>query len=348
MQSDHPSPSIEFVSFGGAVLDEIRIGDRVIAQDSLGGAGTHAVLGARFFLPQGSKIAWLLHTGADFPPEVETRLREWGIQLDLRRLPGVRSTRNVLTYHDHALGEKTFEYRTPVISMSPKDAEGTNILSAKGFHFHVHPNVLGQQIRDLLTLREPEHSDRPIIIWEPTRPSCTAANLPACLKLARVVDVLSPNHDELAALYNKTFSRFRKQDFEALANNFVQSGIGHANKGIIVVRAGEHGSLIQSRTLGLMWVPPFYESGGELINPKVIDTTGAGNSFLGGFAVGLLISGDAVIAAHYGSVAASYMVEQRGLPNVRLRDGVEMWNGTRVGERLRGLQTRLCTSTGQT
>ena len=333
---------VAFASFGGAVLDEIRIADLTIAEDSLGGAGTHATLGARLFLPPGESVAWQLQAGEDFPDEVEGRLQQWAVQLSIHRMPGVRSTRNVLTYHDHTLSSKTFRYLTPILSLEPRDIQGVGMLSARAYHFHVHPRLLSHQILHLQHLREPLNKDWPFILWEPTRPSCIAANLEACLEAVKLVDVFSPNHDELAALHDESFTTFHREDLEKLAQRFVDEGIGLFGNGNIVVRAGEHGSLVMSRTLGPTWLPPFYESCGTSINPNVVDTTGVGNSFLGGFAAGYLATGDVVTGAQYGSVAASYMLEQIGLPHVTYGDETaELWNGTNVQERLKEYQRRL-------
>lgn len=336
---------VAFASFGGAVLDEIRIADLTIAEDSLGGAGTHATLGARLFFPPGESVAWQLQAGEDFPAEVEGRLQQWGIQLSIHRMPGVRSTRNVITYHDQTLSSKTFRYLSPIISLEPRDIQGTELISAKAFHFHVHPKLLGHQILDLQSLRDFQNIDLPFILWEPTRPSCISANLEACFEAVKLVDVFSPNHDELAALHDKQFTTFHREDLEKLAQKFVDEGIGHFGNGTIVVRAGEHGSLVLSRTRDPVWLPPFYEPGGTLINPKVVDTTGAGNSFLGGFAAGYLATGDVVTAAQYGSVAASYMLEQVALPQMSYSDETgDLWNGTKVHERLKEYQRRLDSS----
>ena len=325
---------VAFASFGGAVLDEIRIADLTIAEDSLGGAGTHATLGARLFLPPGEGVAWQLQAGEDFPAEVEGRLRQWGIRFSIHRMPGVQSTRNVLTFHDHTLSSKTFRYLTPIISLEPRDIQGAGMLSARAYHFHVHPRLLGHQILDLQHLREPLRNGWPFILWEPTRPSCIAANLEACFEAVKLADVFSPNHDELGALLDKSFTTFHREDFEKLAGKFVDAGIGHFGNGTIVVRAGEYGSLVMSRTLNPVWLPPFYEPCRTSINPKVVDTTGAGNSFLGGFAAGYLATGNVVTAAQYASVSASYMLEQIGLPQVTYSEETgELWNGTKVRPR---------------
>lgn len=63
---------------------------------------------------------------------------------------------------------------------------------------------------------------------------------------------------------------------------------------------------------------PFYESSvaAKPRNSKIVDTTGAGNAFLGGFILGHSETVDFVKAAHNGSVAASFVLEQVGLPKL--------------------------------
>jgi len=45
---------------------------------------------------------------------------------------------------------------------------------------------------------------------------------------------------------------------------------------------------------------------------RVVDTTGAGDSFCGGFMVGLSETGNPVRAAMYGTVSASFAIEGYG------------------------------------
>ena len=49
----------------------------------------------------------------------------------------------------------------------------------------------------------------------------------------------------------------------------------------------------------------------------VVDQVGAGNAYCGGFLVGWLETGDLRLAGKYASVAASFLVEQYGLPRPR-------------------------------
>jgi sugar/nucleoside kinase (ribokinase family) len=50
------------------------------------------------------------------------------------------------------------------------------------------------------------------------------------------------------------------------------------------------------------------------VETTVVDPTGAGNAFCGGFLAGWVQSGNLLTAGLYGAVAASFLVEQVGLP----------------------------------
>jgi len=88
-----------------------------------------------------------------------------------------------------------------------------------------------------------------------------------------------------------------------------------------------------------VWIEAYWRTG-----ERVVDVTGAGNSFLGGLAAGLaLTNGDVVEAARYGTISASYTVEQLGLPQItRASSDVksEEWNGDSPWGRLQELKAR--------
>lgn len=154
------------------------------------------------------------------------------------------------------------------------------------------------------------------------------------------MDVLSPNHLELAKLFSQTEGAFSRSRIEDLVSRFLDGGIGPDGTGVVVVRAGEHGCLVQSREISARWLPTFYGSGVFEEDSLVVDPTGAGNAFLGGYGVGYTQTGDAVQAACYGSVAASFALEQIGMPRKVDQDGTEMWNGVSVQARLREYMSR--------
>jgi hypothetical protein len=89
---------------------------------------------------------------------------------------------------------------------------------------------------------------------------------------------------------------------------------------------------------------------------RVVDVTGAGNGFLGGLCAGLdegldvrdgefeIMWAGLMIAVIWGSVAASFIVQQVGLPVLTSsgdsRNRSEMWNGAGVRERVDNLVSR--------
>ena len=74
---------------------------------------------------------------------------------------------------------------------------------------------------------------------------------------------------------------------------------------VVVIKVGDQGALVYERDRDRRTRVPPYPT-------RVIDTTGAGDSFCGGFVVGLAETGDAVRAAMYGTVSASFAIEGYG------------------------------------
>ena len=74
---------------------------------------------------------------------------------------------------------------------------------------------------------------------------------------------------------------------------------------IVVVKLGANGSLIYDRERNQLTHAPAYPA-------DVRDTTGAGDAYCGGFLAGYLLTGDPIMAAQYGTVSASYVVEAIG------------------------------------
>jgi sugar/nucleoside kinase (ribokinase family) len=200
------------------------------------------------------------------------------------------------------------------------------------------------RILNILALREQEGiTDRPLIIWEPAPLSCKPENLQDFLAVAALVDVFSPNHLELATICGNHRVVPDKPEIETMALKFLASGVGPEGKGAVVIRAGDSGCFVLLPNLLSQWLPPFYTTGvGEEQAIKVVDPTGAGNAFLGAFSIGhLQTGGDIIEAACYGSVAASFALEQVGMPEKSNEADKELWNGASVLGRLHEYKARL-------
>lgn len=105
----------------------------------------------------------------------------------------------------------------------------------------------------------------------------------------------------------------------------------------MLVRAAGHGCLVISRDHEPFWLPSYYSADSHM----VVDATGAGNAFLGAFAIGWQETHSYVEAAIYGQVAASFVIEQVGLPIQFGYGDRETWNSSRVRERLAQYRERV-------
>lgn len=85
------------------------------------------------------------------------------------------------------------------------------------------------------------------------------------------------------------------------------------------------------------WIPAYHRD-----PTRVVDPTGGGNAFLGGLSVALARGKSIEDAVAYGSVSASFAIEQVGLPTLgRDEHGNETWNGARPDNRLDEFQRRM-------
>ena len=203
---------------------------------------------------------------------------------------------------------KEFHYATPRLINLPAHIKDTPLLSAAVFHFLGSPQAIEDQIQSLSSLRSDHLIPlRPIVIWEPFPLFCTPQNLELTYCASRLVDILSPNHLELAAPFGeKEKSSMEPSRLEALATNSVDKGIDPDGRGAILVRAGAQGCLVISKAYTARWFLPFYSASSEASPDKIVDSTGAANAFLGSCGVGLLETGSILDAACYGAVGASF------------------------------------------
>lgn len=183
---------------------------------------------------------------------------------------------------------------------------------------------------------------RPLLIWEPAPLSCENDHLTSFFTAIKLVDVFSPNHLELFRIFGENPSTpFSRSQVEDLAKRFLGAEVGPDRSGTIIVRAGEYGSMTLAADGVPHWILPYYHASSS----KVVDATGAGNAFLGAYAIGYLNTRDSYQAACYGSVAASFALEQIGIPRRTVLNGQELWNGVDVGERLKSYMDRIIPGT---
>lgn len=342
---------INFTSLGMLILDEVHLPCGKVVENVIGGSGSYASLGARLFCPKklSTQVGWTIRTGHDFPAETLKQLESWGMTLSVIQESKYPSTRGQLKYLDPTFATKSFKYTTPTLTVQPEHLRDIRLLTSSGFHFFVDPAQIVEQTMQLQELRKAAGiTTRPTVVWEPKAYSCAPENLPAFLEAMRVVNVFSPNHIELARIVRKNIPPVLNESFfeDLCAPFFTPQNSGSTSQAVLVVRAGDQGCFIKSHT-EQKWLPAYYASQDSVKATtsisKVVDTTGAGNAFLGALTIGLLRSSNNVIfAAYAGNVAASFVVEQVGVPTLSSsEDGTELWNGEDVSIRFQAYRARV-------
>ncbi|KAJ5301413.1 hypothetical protein PENANT_c023G08360 [Penicillium antarcticum] len=370
---------VDFCTLGMFILDDIDFGgSRPGVKNILGGAASFAVVGAR--LVSGSKyaqsVSWIVDVGSDFPPETLDVIKSWNTDCLFREDFSRLTTRAWNGYHPNE--KRDFKYLTPKLRLEPEMLSDTQMWS-KTFHMVCSASRCIYIVDYILQRREElqkagkappavDTSKRPIFVWEPVPDLCTPEEQEKFFAANHVVDVVSPNHMEIGMMFDQPGWSKDSDESQKLVHKIIDSGIGHAGNGLLVIRAGKDGSYAYSKT-SKIWLPAYHQPDASGATP-VLDPTGAGNSFLGALAQGMVTTGrepfqaiESVLsqsetwkkaldswgnfpqhplALICATVAAGFVVEQIGVPQIDV-DGNEreLWNQTEFTERVRLYTQRL-------
>jgi sugar/nucleoside kinase (ribokinase family) len=190
-----------------------------------------------------------------------------------------------------------------------------------------------------------EGGERALMVWEPVPELCIPEERAELKEAIQYVDVVSPNTEELLGFFASERPAWSE---ERAAKDVLGWGIGVHGRGSLVVRQGSKGCAAYSRERQFH-LRPYHLSVGDLPS-KVIDPTGGGNTFLGALALAmngevtpstsvldsLLVSQRRLLCAMiYATIAASFVIEQPGMPFLS-RKGMEqeLWNGELFEDRL--------------
>ncbi|KAI1079217.1 Ribokinase-like protein [Whalleya microplaca] len=415
---DDTSHAIDFVTLGMFIIDDIEyLPPTPPVKDILGGAGTYSALGARLFSPPplSSSVGWIIDKGSDFPPALEELVSTWQTSALIRSTPERLTTRGWNGYDEHQ--NRAFRYLTPKKRLTAEDLT-VPLLSARSFHLICSPNRCRELVLEIKARRSglstPDGGNlpKPIFIWEPVPDLCTPDELLNCTNTLPQIDIISPNHAELAGfmgdsgldpdtgeISTKAVERACEQLLGSMPLQSFAIVVRAGEKGCFLARNGGrkrhstkaphpkstgggnshshrtakkpsallHGGLrpdtdMEALFAGLLqdpegtiareeievdpgverWIPAYHGDAS-----RVVDPTGGGNTFLGGLAVALARGKSLEEAAAWGSVAASFAIEQVGVPVLGREEGGrgrETWNGVVVEERFEEFKTRLAFS----
>ena len=133
-----------------------------------------------------------------------------------------------------------------------------------------------------------------LVYWTPSLPWYPPALSYAIL----TINAFLPSDQEVRSLFGDSV------DLIEAANTFCEWGVP-----LVVIKIGADGVLVRDREHDCpIHLRPYHSPG----DARVIDVTGAGDAFCGGFMVGLAGMADPIHAAQMGLVSASLIIEGYG------------------------------------
>ncbi|KIV97193.1 hypothetical protein PV10_00972 [Exophiala mesophila] len=280
--------------------------------------------------------------GSDFPPQFKTLIDTWDTKCVFRR----DNTRLTTTgWNGYGPNEyRAFKYLTPKLRLDEHSLSNEQVM-ARSFHMVCSPQRCISIITGVIARRKLLAPDepRPIFVWEPVPDLCTPEEFERLREAAAIVDVVSPNAEELESFFPSTSHPIPRNEMVARLLGLGSEG---ALRTALVVREGALGctTYVDGDMLHLR---AFHQT-----STRVIDPTGGGNAFLGALAQGLtgivsetvpeqlagnrksLVSQrkNLLLALVHAIIAAGYAIEQVGMPTVSVLEP-DTWNGERYQTR---------------
>ncbi len=295
------SPSSpDFVAYSGLIIDDIVLPDGRTFFNTLGGSATHALVGMRVW---SESLGYFAAVGFDFDPRHQELLEGMGV--DLRGLLRRDGSATARAWQLFEPDERRIEvFRTDIEDFYRLEPELNEMppeyLAARGFHL-CHGTLA--DLTDVVTrLRARNPTAR--IMWEPT-PLQTSGTVEEMRAALAKVDVFSPDRTEATQLTG------RETPEEAI-DTLLDWGAR-----VVALRMGGEGSRVATAEGESFRIPP--------VPATVVDTTGAGDAYCGGFLVALADGKNAAEAGARAAVSASFAIEQFGVPifNDRTREEAE-------------------------
>ncbi len=303
---------VDLVTFG-IILDDILFPDGRAAMGVLGGGGPQTAFGMRLPVLAGwaetsGDVGLVAGIGRDLPDSARAWLAATGIDLAGMRGSDLPTPRAWQRLESDGCRTQVWQVQSNVIAAQlgrTLDRIPASYRQAKGFHLGVHPDDPDldfiHQLRHLPLPGGGRPGGGPVLSLEPFKPADRPLTDAALCQLCAAADIFSPNVVEAQSLVGN-----------GSPDELVRR-IADAGASIVTLRMGPEGSLVSVSGAAHLYVPA--------VPTTVIDPIGAGNAYCGGFLAGYVQTGDALTAARYGAVAASFLVEQVGLPEIdeRLR-----------------------------
>lgn len=278
----------KYVAIGSIIIDDIVYPDGRTSMAVLGGGGTHAAYGIAL---SGERTGLIGLVGNDLPEQIRTRLeRDFDaagiVQAEIQQLRGWQ----IFEWN----GKRSEIFRVDVIEPFQYMPEPDDALRA------AFAGVTGVCLHRTSEYMPPWRRAYPdaTYLWEPMRDTMMDGNYADFLAGLQHAEIVSPNLLEAQTVY-------QVEDEREIVRRMLADGVQ-----VAALRMGEKGSLVAHKDQKTAYYIPPVSVG------TIVDQTGAGNTYCGGFLVGWCRTHDLVTAGCYGAVAASFCLETIGAAEI--------------------------------
>jgi sugar/nucleoside kinase (ribokinase family) len=295
------------------IIDDIVFPDGRTAIGVLGGGGPQTAFGMRLWA---ERVGLVSGVGSDLPAPARHWLETMGLDLGgLRYSSEWPTARAWQLCEADGLRTQIWRVKGPAIGAQlgrSLERLPTGYPQAKAFHFGIHPEE--PDLDFIAALRRPGV----VVSLEPFRAAFRPLSDGELRALVSAGDIFSPNLREAESLVGAA-------EPLTMIRRLVQAGAK-----IVALRQGAAGATVHRADSGETWQIPAFAT-------SLVDPTGAGNAFCGGFVAGWVETQDLRLAGLYGAVAASFMIEQVGLPPAERawREAAQQRLATLAGQTIR-------------
>lgn len=280
--------SVDYIVVANIIGDDLVFPEGNRRSGILGGAGTYAAAGARIWA---ERVGIVSGVGEDFGVRYGSWFEQNQIDTTGLHVRGPATPRSWIVYKSAderietpQFGPEHFMLMEPTIDDIPP-----SYLDARGLYLFRDANM--EYWNNVFEFQKAHH---PTLIWELHAAAANSQSWGNVSAILSRVDLFSLNLPEAMRLCNLT-------EPAEILDRLLSTGIAG-----IALRSGAQGTIVADQSGA--WRIPVY-------NLDVVDVTGAGNAFTGGFLVGYCESySDIVTAGQYGAISASFMLQQFGPP----------------------------------
>lgn len=276
--------TISIIGAGAVFIDDIVLPNGITHMDTLGGGTIHALLGSVVW---GEPVGVSAFIGYDLSPQSRNFLNERMdttglVELDIPQARAWQLFEYDGTRREVSRVKNSLPFN---IGTTVKDLPEP-YKQVKGYYLLQNFDTMAEW-DDLSGLK----------LWEPHQFAMMAGDQDAFQKVLRTcsIDVVSPNLLEAQAIYGD-------YPAEELINKMFDDGAK-----VVAMRMGRDGSIVASRDDGIL------HHIGIIADVDVVDETGAGNTYNGGFLAGMVQGRSWVECGVMGAVSASFCIERVGV-----------------------------------